>query len=458
MRKVEIMPAVAIGRLYLEHVLYMLDGIHKYSTPLQIARKDGRIWSFLYLSFSTQIDMENAVKNITQFVSDNWAIYTKSPPFVCDAQELENKIFRVFLKNAPVDAYRREIVAYFERDGDLLAWDEMSEEPLLQGCFVNFIDLEHAMKYVRLSEKDKLYMHGVRMHMRPQRNLMFVIKLFMYMKDTGRETVAVEEVEAVAERFSMRIDKGQMESMMQCMPSIFKKQREIAPVETLPNPCAFTRGALHYTYRFCVAKESLLDNYSTNRIEKLEKRVEGMRDEFSWLFKHTACVLGKAENWDMFTLQHVEKSVDPTMDLPVCVELQRLVESHPDRWQVPDVVKALCTKTMRTAICLTELEIIASGVPALEVMEQNAKKMNLHTLVRNELLDCSKMRSRGFRAMLLNRQGRVSCALKAIYNCLDILTWNTFLTPESFECVERILDQNFFAIVNYRDCVLSNTK
>jgi len=84
---------------------------------------DFRKWSFFYISSNTQIQVEDAVKSIRQFVSDTWAIYTKCPPFDCNSRELQNKNFRVFVKIAPVDAYRREIVAYFERDSDLLAWE-----------------------------------------------------------------------------------------------------------------------------------------------------------------------------------------------------------------------------------------------------------------------------------------------------------------------------------------------
>jgi len=240
------MPVVAVGRLHLEHVLCMLDGIRKCSTPVQIARKDGRRWSFLHISYSTQIQVDDAVERIRQFVSDTWAIYTKGPPCVCDSRELKNKILRVFVRNAPLDAYRHEIVAYFERDSDLLAWDEINEVPHLRGFFVNFIDLEHAMKYVRLSEKDKLYLHGVRMKMRPQKNLVFILKLIASMKATAGKPATVEDVQLVAARLSMQIDNAQIDSLMMCMPSIFQS-KGAAVARALSNSCANTCNASHCT-------------------------------------------------------------------------------------------------------------------------------------------------------------------------------------------------------------------
>jgi len=46
----DIMPPLAVGNLHLKHVLVMLDVIRKCSTPLQIARKHGRKWSFVIYS------------------------------------------------------------------------------------------------------------------------------------------------------------------------------------------------------------------------------------------------------------------------------------------------------------------------------------------------------------------------------------------------------------------------
>lgn len=130
--------------------------------------------------------------------------------------------------------------------------------------------------------------------MRPQKNLIFILKLFAHMKATARKTVTVEDVQLVAARLSMQIGKAQIESIMLCMPSIFQKNT-VSAAKTLSNPCASTSSALHYTYQLCVTKESLLANYSMARIEKLEKRLDAMRYDLSWLFKHSICVLAKAE-------------------------------------------------------------------------------------------------------------------------------------------------------------------
>jgi len=444
------MPVVAVGRLHLEHVLCMLDGIHKCSTPAQVARKDGRKWSFFYISYSTQNQVEDAVKSIRQFVSDTWAIYTKGPPFVCDGRELETHIFRVFVKNAPLDAYRREIVGYFERDSDLLAWDEINEVSDLQGFFVNFIDLEHAMKYVRLSEQDKLYLHGVRMKMRPQKNLVFILKLIAHMKAKADKTVTVEDVQLVAGRLCMQIGMTQIESLMPCMPSIFQKNN-VSVCTTPSNGCTSTSNAFHRTYQLRVTTESLLANYSMSRVENLEMSLDAMRPDLSWLFKHTICVLAKAEYSDMLTVQS-----------PVTLEFRHLVESEPSSWQVADILVALCTQTMRTAIRLSEMKLEIDGakrsLSAMEVMEQNFKKINLKALEVDELVGYKRMRSHRYRGMLCNKQGLVSGALNAIHTCLDILRWNAFVTRGSFECMNRVMEHNFFAIVNYRDRLLSNTK
>jgi len=261
------MPLLAIGLLCLEHVFCMLDAIKKYSKPLQVARKDGKIWSFLYVSYDTDTCMRQALGDVQQYVRDAWGVYAKGRPFLCAAEDVEGMIFKVFIKDTPMEMHSRDIVAHFERNTDLLAWNEIKVVRNLGGFFVNCIDFEDAMKYVRRSKQRQLFVQGRHMYARPQMNLVVALKLFAKMQNTSRTCVSIQDIRDVCLRFGKCIDSTQLESIMQSLCTVFEKVTSDVPSINMDSA---------FFYRLHAHKEVLLNTYSMHCIQQLESKMEGL--------------------------------------------------------------------------------------------------------------------------------------------------------------------------------------
>ena len=412
------MPLLAVGKLCLEHVFCMLDAIKACSQPLQVARKDGKIWSFLYVSYESEACMRVALGMLQDFVKKTWGIYGKGPPFVCAGEDVQEMIFQVFVKDTPIGMHSNHIVAHFERDTDLLAWNAVEVVCNLGGFFVNFVDFEDAMKHVRRSEKRQLFVQGKHMYVRPQRNVVVALKLFAHMQQTGQTSVNLQDVQRVCSRFSMYVDHAKMDVIMQCLYTVFEK------VEGNNPPTA-------NVYRLRPSKEHLLQTYSMHRVQRLEDKLEALRDTLCALCMQILCRISEREG---VNTGMTAESASAAMRTLLC-ECRVLFENDSPTWKYPQVIVCLCTESVRA-----ELRKI-HNMPAEKTAALWADSPEIlpQVLADEHLISYKKIRCTGYRDMLKNAQGNLVCAMKALHVCLDIVTWNAYVSAASFECLSNII-------------------
>jgi len=400
----------------------MLDAIEKCSKPLQIARKDGKIWSFLYVSYDSDVQMWQALDKLQQYVQDTWGIYEKAAPFMCAAEDVENMIFQVLIKDTPVGMHSQHILEHFQRDTDLLTWNEIEVVCNLGGFLVNFIDFEDAMKYVRRSEKKQLFVQGKHIYARPQRNLVVVLKLFAHMQNTSRTYVSVQEIQDTWLRFAPCFDNTRLASIMQSLCTVFEKVDLDAPSKNSENDVF---------YRLHANKEILLHTYSMHRIQQLESKMEALLPVVSALFQKLLQTISQQEGVDQ----------DATFDntSPVMKTLLRecsiLFQNDCKNWKTSQVVVCLCSDIM-----CTELKKI-TNIPEdkARALWGDSAKILPQVLADQSLISYKKIRCAGYRDMLKNPKGNLMCAMKALHICLDIVTWNTYVSLSAFECLCNII-------------------
>ena len=410
------MPLLAIGKLCLEHVFCMLDAIKACSRPLQVARKDGKIWSFLYVSYESDASMLLALEMLQEFVKKTWGIYGKGPPFVCVAQDVEEMIFKVFIKDTPIGMDSKHIVAHFQRDTDLLAWNEVEVVENVGGFFVNFVDFEHAMKYVRRSERRQLFVQGKRMYVRPQRNLVVALKLFAHMQKTGQNSVSMHDVQEVCSRFSMFVNHAKMQVIMQGLYTVFEK---VAPDTTC------------HVFQLRPCKEHLLHTYSMHRVKQLEEKMEALRS--------TLCVLCQQMLYRISEREGVNTTVTFESTSAVMKTLLRecsvLFQHDSTAWTYSQVIVSLCSESMRSELKKVE----NMPVEKTAALWAESPEILPQVLADEHLISYKKIRCNGYRDMLKNPRGNIVCAMKALHICLDIVTWNAFVSATAFDCLSNII-------------------
>lgn len=416
------MPLLAIGKLYLEHVFCMLDAIKQCSSPLQIARKDGKIWSFLYVSYDTEELMREALHILQDYVKKTWGIYSKCPPFICAADDVDSMVFTIFVKDTPVGMHSHTIVAHFEQDTDLLAWSEIEVVRNLGGFFVNFLDFEDAMKYVRRAERNQLFVQGKLMYIRPQKNLIIAIKLFAHMQNMERSTLSIEDVQDVCSRFFTYIDSRQVEVMMQCLLTVFEKV-------TLDTTTEYGDVAFFYRLRDC--KEFLLQTYRMHRIQQLEYKMQDVLPVLVTLFQQTISRIAEREGVGLDATFENSSVAMKTM----LQECTILFQQNSNTWTTSQVIIGLCTEVIRTELKKTD-NISTEKAYALWSEESGIFPQ---ILADEHLKSYKKIRCAGYRDMLKNPIGNLVCAMKALHICLDIVTWNAYVSHASFECLCNII-------------------
>ena len=420
------MPLLAVGRLYPEHVFCILDGIAECSAPLQIVRKDGRKWVFLYVSYASENLMLQAVTDLSIFVEKNWSAYTKSPPFVCASRDLALRAFRVFIKDTPVGMGSSNVISLFEREADLLAWDEIDAVPNLGGFFINFIDFEEAMSYVRRSEKGELLMRGVNVCVRPQKNLMLMMKVFARMQSSARNFLTMQDLRDVAERFAVQDESSELFEMLAHMPKIFEKIS--AKEDTEPDENTDI-------YRLHTTKEKLLLTYNMNRVQQLETMLETMTSLLCVLLRDMACRIGKTKTWQELLVAIHGKHPSVELLLGECPDI---FAQDCSKWTAPRIIVALCSSViraeLRTVHCLS--------MSHTEAPWHSTEPISPQLLADEHLVADKKMRSSGYRRMLINPKGELLNAAKALHVCLDILTWNAYLSRKSFQCLSNIIQHS----------------
>ena len=424
------MPLLAVGRLCLEHVFCMLDAIKKHSKPLQVARKDGKIWSFLYVSYETETCMRQALDDLQQCVKDTWGVYAKGLPFVCAAEDVESMIFPVFIQDTPVGMHVSDILAHFSRDTDLLAWNEIEVVRNRGGFFVNFMDFEDAMKYVRRSERRQLFVLGRHIYARPQMNLVVAFKLFAQMQNTLRTYVSIQDIRDVWLRFGKGIGSTQLESTMEGLCTVFEKVA--ADVPSTDTDSAFF-------YRLRVHKEVLLHTYSMHRIQQLESKMEGVRAGLCALYQHILCTFSLREGVNQDT---TFDNTSPAMKR-LLQECTILFQTNCRVWKTSQLIVCLCNESMRaemqTIPNMTEEKACALWAYSPTILPQ--------VLADENLISYKKIRCSGYREMLKNPKGNLVSAMKALHICLDIVTWNAFVSFPAFECVCNIIKHSNDVIV-----------
>ena len=424
------MPLLAVGLLCLEHVFCMLDAIKNHSKPVQVARKDGKIWSFLYVSYDTETCMRQALDDLQQYVKDTWGVYTKGRPFVCAAEDVESMIFQVFIKDTPVGMHAADIVAHFARDTDLLAWNEIEVVRNLGGFFVNFMDFEDAMKYVRRSERRQLFMLGRHMYARPQKNLVVALKLFAQMQNTSRTHVSIEDIRDVCLRFGTCIGNTQLESTMDSLCKVFEKV-------TADVPSTDTDSAVFY--RLHAHKEVLLHTYSMRRIQQLESKMEGVLPGLCALFQRILCTISLREGVNQ---DATFDNTSPAMK-KLLQECTILFQTNCAAWKTSQIIICLCTESiraeMKTIPNIAEEKACALWGDAPKILPQ--------ILADENLVSYKKLRCSGYREMLKNPKGNLVSAMKALRVCLDIVTWNAYVSSAAFECLSNIIKHSNDVIV-----------
>ena len=409
---------MAVGKLCLEHVFCMLDAIQACSRPLQVARKDGKIWSFLYVSYESETCMRVALEMLQDFVKKTWGIYGKGPPFVCAAQDVEEMIFKVFIKDTPIGMDSNHIVAHFERDTDLLAWNEIEVVCNLGGFFINFLDFEDAMKYVRRSERKQLLVRGKRVYVRPQRNLVVALKFFAHMQKTGQNSVSMLDMQQVCSRFSMLVDHAKMEVMMHCLSTVFEK-------------VGGDNTDTAHVYRLRPCKEQLLHTYSMHRVQRLEDKLEALRDTLCALCTQMLGRISEREGVNTGTTMEGASAAMKT-------------------WTHSQVIVGLCSESVRTEL----KKIHDMPLEKTAALWAESPEILPQVLADEHLVSYKKIRSTGYRDMLQNPRGNLVCAVKALHICLDIVTWNAYVSAASFECLGNIIEHSHDVLAT---AVQSNT-
>jgi len=424
------MPLLAVGRLCLEHVFCMLDAIKKHSKPLQVARKDGKIWSFLYVSYQTESCMRQALDDLQQYVKDTWGLYSKGRPFLCAAADVGSLIFPVFIKDTPVGMHATDIVKHFERDTDLLAWNEIEVVRNLGGFFVNFIDFEDAMKYVRRSERRQLFVQGRHTYARPQKNLVVALKLFAQMQNTSQTCVSIQDIRDVWLRFGKGIGSTQLESAMVSLYTVFEKV-------TADVPSTEMESAVFYRLR--ADKEVLLQTYSMHRIQQLESKMDGVLPGLRALFQGLLCTISVREGLNEDTMfdntSHAMKRL--------LQECTILLQNNCTAWKTSQLIVCLCTETIRDE--MKAIPNIAAETAC--TLWGDSPRILPQLLADENLISYKKIRCSGYREMLQNPKGNLVSAMKALHICLYIVTWNAYVSLPAFECLCTIIEHSNDVVV-----------
>ena len=116
-------------------------------------------------------------------------------------------------------------------------------------------------------------------------------------------------------------------------------------------------------------------------------------------------------------------------------ECMILFQNECTTWTTSQVIVCLCTESIRTE--MKTIPNIAEDKTC--ALWGDLAKILPQVLVGENLISYKKIRCTGYQEMLKNPKGNLVCAMKALHICLDIVTWNAYVTFPAFECLCNII-------------------
>jgi len=176
-----------------------------------------------------------------------------------------------------------------------------------------------------------------------------------------------------------------------------------------------------------------------HRIQQLESKMEGVLPDLCALFQRILCIISLREGVNK---DATFDNTSPAMK-KLLQECTLLFQTNRTTWKTSQLIVCLCTESiraeMKTIPNMAEEKACALWGCSTKILPQ--------VLADENLISYKKIRCSGYREMLKNPKGNLVCAMKALNICLDIVTWNAYVSFPAFECLCNIIKHSNDVIV-----------
>jgi hypothetical protein len=403
------MTILVVSRLSATHVSVMLRAIEGLEPPCrQIVQDENALWTLLYVTYTSESVMRDALNQLQEIAErdmSGWPAY--APPIVLSWKESTNLFLQLMVTSSGssdrMEFNQHQTLQAFCKE-NLMPLQEIEEEHQGRSLLVNFIDFDTAMYFVRLSNAGDFTIAGVKAYLRPQKIMLCLLKLLSEMRVAGLTSVGLSEIQQVGAPLGMQITEDTWRNLLRCVPSIFTPQGILRKKSgTSPETVQNFRS---------------LKLFKMPRIMFLRNKIVGMLQ--------ILCML----------------------ELKLSEDRGR-VDSPPVQYSSP-VFAYANMKILLQKLCSAEMRAVTINiVSTFHAMQQTPQTSDyIEILAEENLITWHKTLSRDYHDVFTNKNSNLCFALQALNNCMNIITWNSYISEQCFHILDTLIHQSTFVIAD----------
>jgi len=402
------MSVLVVSRLSARHVSVMLRAIEGLEPPCtQIIQEENALWTLLYVTYPSESVMRDALNQLQDIAERDMAAWPAfAPPIVLALKDSTKLSLQLMVTSSGsgdrMQFNQHQTLQAFCKE-NLVPLQEIEETHQGRSLLVNFVDFDTAMYFVRLSNSGDFTIAGVQAYLRPQRVVLCLFKLLSEMRISGLTRVGLPEIQKVCAPLRMKITEDTWGDLLRCVPSIFTPQGILRNTQcTSPDNVPIFRSLrLFKMPRIMFLRNKIVGMVGTLSI--LEQKLSGVRGEDSPPVQYSSPTSAYAK-----------------MNM---------------------LIKKLCSSQLR-AVTMTLFS-------TCRTMQQTHETTDfIRTLAQENLMTCHNTLSRDCQDVFTNKNSNLCFALKALNNCMNIVTWNSYISEQCFDVLDTLIHQSTLVIAD----------